>query len=142
MRGKEGNGSRERGIYRGEFLEEGARGFVIPRRSGFRRRRRDLAWGGRRRRARAIGQWGPAVSGTRAREREERATEGEGLRATVLVGPRLEWLAGWGGWLLGRLAWLALVFFVFNRKTKVKRTKIIKTIYRHNIYKNVQKNNS
>jgi len=60
---------------------------------------------------RAVGPSGQWHKG----EREERATEGEGLRATALAGPRLEWLAGWVAWLLGRLAWLALgfVFFCF-----------------------------
>ena len=61
---------------------------------------------------RAVGPSGQWHKGER--EREERATEGEGLRATALAGPRLEWLAGRAGWLLGRLAWLALGFlFLF-----------------------------
>ena len=60
------------------------------------------------------------------------------------AGSPVWWVAGQAAWLLagpGRPGWRK-EFFVFNRQTKVKRTKIIKTIYRHNIYKNVQKNNS
>ena len=94
----------------------------------------------KKQRARVIGQWGPAVSGTRARER------GAGDRRRGASGDGAGWAAARvAGW-LGRLApgppglASARFFFVFNRQTKVKRTKIIKTIYRHNIYKNVQKN--
>ena len=56
---------------------------------------------------RAVGPSGQWHKGER--EREE--------RATALAGPRLEWLAGSAGWLLGRLAWLALGFPFFRNKT-------------------------
>ena len=68
-------------------MEEGARGFVIPRRSGFRRRRRDLAWGGRRRRGQGARAVGP--SGQRHRASEEGAGDrGEGAPGVrVAAGP-------------------------------------------------------
>ena len=52
-------------------MEEGARGFVIPRRSGFRRRRRDLGMG--RKKTAGEGDWAVGPSGQWHKGERERS---------------------------------------------------------------------
>ena len=117
-------------------------GILDPERSGILWRRRDPA------RAVACGRRKATAGPTHQREKREgkgigrprergfgRGAGGAG-RFGLLVGRGAGRLAASWAW----SAWLARGVFFNNRQTKVKRTKIIKTIYRHNIYKNVQKN--
>ena len=126
-------------------MEEGRLEERIPRNPGFGSGSVVLVWGGRRSRARAIGQWGPAVSGTGASERGagDRGEGAPGVRVAAgpawrVDGPR-ESEREKVRWAFGPLA--SAIFYKAQTR-KLNKGKTIILLYRHIIYQNDRKNKS